>query len=209
VKRPAAILPREKGGRYASNIYQPFVWCDVHIGAVGGGFCGRDARSLDARIRLLTGAGSLITTRRIVRGIRLCFLCLLFAVAAETGLRAQTQAESQGSCHGSQHFRQVAELLFGRDIGQRPGVSESAFARFVAHEITPRFPDGLTVSNATGQWRDLESGAMVREPSKRVEIVLPGKADDETRLDAVVAAYKRDFHQQSVVVIVRPACVSY
>jgi Protein of unknown function (DUF3574) len=113
------------------------------------------------------------------------------------------------SCHGAQKIRQVAELLFGRDVGHRLGVSESAWARFMAREITPRFPNGLTVSDAAGQWRDRASGAIVREPSKRVEIVLPGAADDAARLDAVVAAYKRDFHQQSVAVIVRPACVSF
>jgi hypothetical protein len=39
--------------------------------------------------------------------------------------------------------------------------------------------------------------------------VLPGAADDEARLDAIVTAYKRDFHQQSVAVIVRPGCVSF
>ena len=182
----------------------------MHISAVGGGFCGRDARSLDARIRLLAGAGNLITARFVARGIRLCCLSLGCVVLAEPGLCAQAQARSQGlSCHGAQHTSQVAELLFGRDIGHRLGVSESAFARFVVHEIAPRFPDGLTVSNATGQWRDRDSGTIVREPSKRVKIVLPGKADDETRLDAIVTAYKRDFHQQSVVVIVRPACVSF
>ena len=105
--------------------------------------------------------------------------------------------------------RQIAELLFGRHIGSRLGVSESAFAQFVAREITPRFPDGLTISDATGQWRDRGSGGITREPSKRVEIVLPGTAEDETKLDAVVAAYKRRFHQQSVVVILRPACISF
>jgi hypothetical protein len=113
------------------------------------------------------------------------------------------------SCHGSQQVKQVAELLFGRDVGHRLGVGESAWAHFVAREITPRFPDGLTISNATGQWRDRESGTIVHEPSKRVEIVLPGAADDEARLEAVVAAYKRQFHQHSVAVIVRPACVSF
>jgi hypothetical protein len=144
-------------------------------------------------------------------------LTLLFVVAAKTDLRAQGQAESKTtpqvaapapSCHGTQKSRLVAELLFGRDIGHRLGVSESAFARFVAHEITPRFPDGLTISDATGQWRD-GSSAVIREPSKRVEIVLPGAADDEAKLGAIVAAYERRFHQQSVVVILRPACVSF
>ena len=49
----------------------------------------------------------------------------------------------------------------------------------------------------------------MREPVKRVEIVLPGNADDQARLDAVVSAYKQEFHQRSVVVIVQEACVSF
>jgi hypothetical protein len=161
----------------------------------------------------------LSTARRSVRGIQFCLLILLLVVAMQTDLRAQTPLRSQTdtpqvaatamSCHGTQHARQVAELLFGRDVGHRLGVSESVFARFVAREITPRFPDGLTISDATGQWRDRGSGAITREPAKRVEIVLPGAADDESKLDAIVAAYKRRFHQQSVAVILRPACVSF
>jgi Protein of unknown function (DUF3574) len=136
---------------------------------------------------------------------RLLFsLCLILLVAAADNAAAQALV-----CHGAQRPGQVAELLFGRDIGDRVGVSEVAWRRFVAREITPRFPDGLTVTNATGQWRDPASGNMVREPSKRVEIVLPGRADDAARLDAVVAAYKRRFHQHSVGVIVQSACVSF
>jgi hypothetical protein len=49
----------------------------------------------------------------------------------------------------------------------------------------------------------------VHEPSKHVEIVLPGNKDDDARLDAVVDAYKRAFRQHSVGVIVRPACVAF
>jgi Protein of unknown function (DUF3574) len=211
----------------------------VRIGVVGGGPCGRDARSNDARLWLLPGQRSLSSacsgkvdtgfpnrtraklkpTRRLTRGIQFYLLTLLLVVATPIDLRAQPQVPSQSnpppiaataiSCHGAQQPRQIAELLFGRDVGHRLGVSESAFARFVAREITPRFPDGLTISDATGQWRDRGAAVITREPSKRVEIVLPGAADDESKLDAIVAAYKRRFHQHSVAVILRPACVSF
>jgi hypothetical protein len=113
------------------------------------------------------------------------------------------------SCHGAQQPKQVAELLFGRDVGGRLGVSKTAWGRFVAQEITPRFPDGLTVTDAAGQWRDPTTGAIEHEPAKRVEIVLPGNAEDEVQLEAVVDAYKRRFHQHSVGIIVRPACVAF
>jgi hypothetical protein len=136
---------------------------------------------------------------------------LLFAsstllAAAASGVGAETLAQS---CHGTQKPKMVAELLFGRDIGRRVGVSQSAWARFVAGEMTRRFPDGLTITDAIGQWRDRDNGTIVREPSKKVEIVLPGNGDDQVRLNAIVTTYKRQFHQQSVGVIIRPACVSF
>jgi hypothetical protein len=129
---------------------------------------------------------------------------LLLLCAAVTAAGAQSL-----SCRGTQRTRQVAELLFGRSIAHQKTVSDAAWARFVAHELTPRFPDGLTVTDAIGQWRYGATGRLVRERSKQVEIVLPGNVDDEARLDAAVAAYKRQFHQHSVGVIVRPACVSF
>ncbi len=135
---------------------------------------------------------------------------VLFSIAVSIATAAAASAQTAGpSCHGDQQSRKVAELLFGRDIGGRLGVSNSDWMHFAARELTPRFPDGLTVSDAFGQWRDRRSGRIVREPSKRVEIVLPGNADDDDRLDAVVAAYKRVFRQQSVGVIVRDACVAF
>ena len=110
-------------------------------------------------------------------------------------------------CLGGQRPTQVAELMFGRNIGRRIGVSEGDFGRFVDREITSRFPNGLTVFNAAGQWR--EQARIVREPSKVVQIVLPGQIGDIARLNEIVEAYKTRFKQQSVVMIVRPACVSF
>jgi hypothetical protein len=76
-------------------------------------------------------------------------------------------------------------------------------------EITPRFPDGLSAVDAKGQWRDRNRNEIVREPSKLVTIVLPGDPADQARLSEIVEAYKRRFKQQSVGLIVRPACVSF
>jgi hypothetical protein len=133
-------------------------------------------------------------------------LSFVLLVGATNSGAAQTFA---AACQGAQKSALIAQLLFGRDIGDRVGVSDAAWRRFVAQQITPRFPDGLTIIGATGQWRDRAHGRIVREPSKLVMIVLPGKSDDQARLDAVVGAYKRRFHQQSVGVVVQPGCVSF
>ena len=141
-----------------------------------------------------------------MRHIALAGISIALLIATTAGGNAQTADQS---CHGDQQIRKVAELLFGRDVGHHLAVSNSDWMRFVARELTPRFPDGLTVGDVIGQWRDRQRGGIVREPSKRVEIVLPGRADDEAKLDAVVAAYKHAFHQQSVGIIVRSACVAF
>src|SRR5882672_5004424 len=74
---------------------------------------------------------------------------ILLALACSGSAAAQMTA-----CAAGQDARQVAELLFGRKIGDRLGVSETQWGRFVDREISPRFPDGLTVLDARGAWRD-------------------------------------------------------
>jgi hypothetical protein len=132
----------------------------------------------------------------------------VLAAAALSLLSPAANAQSL-ECRANQKPRQVAELLFGRNIGNRLGVTEKLWAAFVDREITPRFPDGLSVLDVRGQWRDPARNIIVHEPSKMVEIVLPGQADDLDRLDEIGAAYKARFRQQSVGIVVRPACVSF
>jgi hypothetical protein len=107
-------------------------------------------------------------------------------------------------CSGAQKPWLVAELLFGRSR-----TSEKAWTRFLATEITPRFPDGLTVLDAKGQWRAPGSNRIAKERSTVVLIAMPPSVKNHERLGEIVATYKRRFKQQSVGVIVRPACVSF
>jgi hypothetical protein len=113
------------------------------------------------------------------------------------------------ACSAPLKPQQVAELLLGRKIGDRLGVSATQFLNFLDREITPRFPDGLTVYDARGQYRDNERKRIVREPSKVVMIVLPGTPEDMARLNEVADAYKKRFKQQSVGIVLRQACVSF
>jgi len=112
-------------------------------------------------------------------------------------------------CDASLKTRQVAQLLFGRNVADQMRVSEADWSDFVAREVTPRFPDGFTVVDATGQWRDTRRGSIVHESSKLIEIVLPGTSDDRIKIDAIAETYKRRFEQQSVGLIIGPACVRF
>jgi hypothetical protein len=113
------------------------------------------------------------------------------------------------ACNAPQRSMQQIELMFGRDIGHNLGVSEAAWSRFLAREITRRFPDGFTVVNATGQWRDKERRRLVREPSKLVIIVTGDDASARNKIDAIIATYKQQFRQRSVGVIWHEVCAVF
>jgi hypothetical protein len=102
----------------------------------------------------------------------------------------------------------VAELLFGRKSAGRI-IPDSEWNRFLAREITPRFPDGLTVLDAAGQWRDPAGNAIVREPSKVVIVIFRDDAAAYPKLEAIAESYKRRFSQQSVGILTRPVCASF
>jgi hypothetical protein len=131
---------------------------------------------------------------------RVLFGALLTALASP--------AFAQLSCTAPQKPMLEVELMFGRNIGGRLGVTEALWRAFLAREVTPRFPDGLTVFDTAGQWRDAKTKAVVREPSKIVRIIT---ADGEAqgKIAAIASAYKNQFSQDSVGIVTRPACVSF
>ena len=102
----------------------------------------------------------------------------------------------------------TAQLFFGRSIAATGAVSDADWRSFLDAEVSPRFPDGLSVSDVYGQWKS-PAGDFVREDSKALFIVLAGKPDERQRLDLIRDAYKRRFHQQSVLLVEQKACVAF
>ncbi|WP_332677420.1 DUF3574 domain-containing protein [Brevundimonas sp.] len=131
------------------------------------------------------------------------------ALAVLLALSACATVEGGVACAPGSQAGTTAELYFGRNIGDRPGVTDADWRAFLDEEVTPRFPDGLTVIDAAGQWRSRESGSIQREASKVLVIVLPGGADDRAHLDAVREAYRRRFRQEAVMLVQRPACIAF
>jgi hypothetical protein len=117
-------------------------------------------------------------------------------------------AEPAPFCPGGLHRAVTAELYFGRDIQGVGEVSDADWTRFVDDEITPRFPDGLSVGDVYGQWRS-PKGEFVREQTKALFLVLTGTSAERQRLDLVREAYKQRFHQTSVMLVEQQACVAF
>ena len=100
------------------------------------------------------------------------------------------------------------QLFFGRSNADGEVVSDEAWTAFLADTITPRFPNGLTVVDGAGQWRD-SAGVILRERSK-VLIILTAPGEEGMRLtDEISQEYEARFGQESVLRVVRTACVSF
>ncbi len=102
-----------------------------------------------------------------------------------------------------------AQLFFGRDIEGRAPVSDAEWDAFATDVLSKNFPDGFTVMDAQGAWRDQVSQKTISEPSKVVIVATPGSRNFEQRLDAVAQAYKEKFQQQSVGLVTYPVCAKF
>jgi hypothetical protein len=102
----------------------------------------------------------------------------------------------------------VSELLYFGTA--RPGgvVTPEEWAQFLGDTVTPRFPQGLTAWQASGQWKSAQ-GTIAREASHVLNLVHPDDAASEKAIGEIVAAYKSRFRQESVLRVRGRACASF
>ena len=86
-------------------------------------------------------------------------------------------------------------------------VSELEWQIFLRDEVTTRFPDGLTVWDAQGQWR-AAGGTVDQERSKVLLLVHGDSAAARANILAVIAKYRQAFDQQSVLWETARVCVA-
>ena len=150
-------------------------------------------------------------------------LPLLFAVAAsahaappaaEPAPSAQLHGDAARPAEAGGWVR--SELYFG--VGEESGpsareqtevISEAQWRAFLDKEVTPRFPDGLTVFDAYGQW--LFRGAP--EPNRlRTKVLVILHEDSPQRrndIEAIRLAWKQATKHQSVLWSRQPVEVSF
>ena len=96
----------------------------------------------------------------------------------------------------------------GRSNQDGEVVDDAAWDAFLEDTVTPRFPDGLTVLDARGQWRDSE-GKILKERSKLLVILAPPSDDGMSLIDEISDEYERRFNQESVLRVIYDVCVSF
>lgn len=89
------------------------------------------------------------------------------------------------------------------------GISEAKWREFLDREVTPRFPDGLSVVDAYGQWRGKGQRQPERERSKVLILAYPDGPENRTKIEAIRAAWKKMTGDESVLRVTTHGDVSF
>ncbi len=134
-------------------------------------------------------------------------MLVCFAFAVMMMLAACAQTDRPTCAEGTEHFVKY-ELFMGRNSQSGEVVDDAAWTTFLEDSVTPRFPDGLTVLDAEGQWRD-SAGLVQMERSKLLVVLVPPGDEGMRLIGEVSDEYKRRFSQESVLQVVYDACVTF
>lgn len=116
---------------------------------------------------------------------------------------ALSRAQAAPQCTPPASPMARTELLFGAGL-----VTDDQWHAFLSREITPRFPDGLTAIDGYGQWKRPD-GKITAERSRILLLWHRPDAADDAKIDAIRAAYKKQFRQLSVMRVDGMDCVSF
>jgi hypothetical protein len=115
-------------------------------------------------------------------------------------------ADPSGCNAGAENMQRV-ELIFGARW-KGGNISPAMWRRFLAEDVTPRFPDGLSTFDIQGQWRNAK-GEIVKLPSRVLLIWYKPSPDASAKIDAIRASFNRRYAQESVMRIDGQNCVSF
>ena len=115
------------------------------------------------------------------------------------------QAAAVQSC-GSAAAQHKTTLYFG-SARPKGSVSELEWQIFLRDEVTPRFPNGMTVWDAEGQWRGTQ-GEIAHERTKVLLLVHPDTKQARQAIGALIDRYRKVFEQESVLWETSPVCAA-
>ena len=142
-----------------------------------------------------------------MRQLFIAFACIA-SLSACTALTPPAKTVAQCALPTLDHYSAI-ELFFGRDIPGRGPLTDAEWDDFVARFVTAQFPDGFTVLDGTGQWFDQATGHLVHEQSKVLLLAADPESDLKTQITSVTDAYRLQFHQKSVGVLMFDACAAF
>ena len=102
----------------------------------------------------------------------------------------------------------IAEVVyFGASKPNGGTVSSEEWSSFLREVVTPKFPAGLSVWRASGQWQGAD-GTLVKENTFVLSLVHTREDVSEAHVRAIVSDYKARFQQEAVLRVKSHACMS-
>jgi hypothetical protein len=137
--------------------------------------------------------------------------CVHRAIAPMSGAAAAPTLAGDAAHPGHTEGWVDTRLYFGLGPADHPdqGVSEGRWREFLDREVTPRFPDGLSVADIYGQWQRKGQSIPERLRSKVLNIDYQDSQENRDKIDAIRAAWKMMTGDQSVMRVTQPADVSF
>ena len=131
---------------------------------------------------------------------------LLVGSTIKAGSQAAAAKADIAVCGGSADAQLRTTLYFGmtRPTG---AVSELEWQIFLRDEVTRRFPEGLTVWEAQGQWKNAK-GLIDQERSKVLLVVHPDSSAARAAVQEVIENYRKQFDQESVLWETARVCIA-
>ncbi|MDG2516861.1 DUF3574 domain-containing protein [Lysobacter soli] len=130
---------------------------------------------------------------------RFLLATLLFAAALNgCATTASMHGDASRPAQSSGWIR--SELYFA--VGNEDGtgvIDDVRWRAFLDAEVTPRFPDGLTVLDGYGQWRFQQDGRLVRQRAKVLVVLHEDGARRREDIEAIRLAWKRMTGHESVL----------
>jgi hypothetical protein len=143
--------------------------------------------------------------RKLIAASVLVFIAGAAAGYADSDQRpAPSPAEPMCGTASQSQVRTTLYFGMSRPTG---AVSELEWQLFIRDQVTPRFPDGLTVWDAQGQWKG-KAGSIEQERSKVLLLVHADSADARKGVQAVIEDYRKLFQQESVLWETARVCVA-
>ena len=140
------------------------------------------------------------------------YVLLMIVVLSATAAAACYSSPSSPTAACPEGWDQVTEyrLYFGRSdaTGAPDAVSNEAWAQFLSDTVTPRFPDGLTVTDGAGQWRN-DAGEILKEQAKVLILLVWPDDSALSRINEIADEYESRFNQDSVLLTSAPSCASF
>jgi Protein of unknown function (DUF3574) len=101
------------------------------------------------------------------------------------------------------------ELFFGLSKADGSMIKPKEFQAFLDREVTPRFPDGLTLLTGLGQFKNA-TGKIIQERSQLLILLYAfDTIDGSKKVEQIRQSYKTAFKQESVLRVDSVACVSF